>query len=63
MTSLMTSRPLGEGMAPTKAAETVAAAPATVWPWMSTPATFNRLVPGWSGTVAVQLVTVGQVSG
>src|ERR1035437_342211 len=38
-------------------------APATGWPLRSTPTTLNRLVPGWSGTVARQVVTPVHVTG
>src|ERR1017187_9794220 len=38
-------------------------APSTGWPLRFTPTTLKRLVPGWSGTVARQVVTPVQVTG
>src|ERR1019366_9399038 len=38
-------------------------APGSGWPARFTPTTLNKLVPGWSGTVARQVVTEVQVTG
>src|SRR5258708_38547807 len=63
MISLMTTCPAGEGRMPLYTALTLLLVPAMIWPWMSTPTTLNWLVPGCSGTVTVQLVTLVQVRG
>src|ERR1043166_3323317 len=58
MISLITTAFTGDGAAPLYTTGTLLLAPGTCWCRALTPTTLNVLLPGCSGTVATQLLTV-----
>src|SRR5271157_2794949 len=63
MTSLMTTWPTGDGVGALSNTPAVALAAGTGWLCRSTPTILNWLVPGWSGILTIQFVTVVQFTG